>query len=859
MTVFEQDQDNEVFSSREQEEEAQEESSDERREAVVSEYHNNRNNHHPGDDVAPVCNVNGTDQQKHQPQPNKETAASVAVFDEDSGLQQSSSPQFTAVPIAPDDNDNDATAVALKEYTSSNPPVSYDNVGMEPVHHEGKHEDGSVQQSSSLSRDSVVGGCHPLARSVEPSTTTITTSATAIMTRSQPLAETLSPPVPTRLNRETVGLSSSTTTTDLAPLPNASTSSNENENVNRDGTLDVAEVEADDEPLRTTTPPPWLREYSSRSWNGSASTELRSSETIFIRRQNGIHDDGNNNNDDDLIRPNGLDRSRPLDDDHDDDLFVHPDHRRRRSWIALLCIPFMFVFSIFLIFMMLIFMGLPFALFLISLLSAYYCCTSDPLPPRVLLRALMDNDDWNATMGAANGFPGGYGSGGLHRRFTSKQEIDKELIQRMCFGSIRVHLSSSCSFDQTATIGQCLKSGVDRTHSGRVHWRYELDNSNDNDHYYECFVFSAPLSSGNDEDDSSTGNNIHNNNNNNNMNNSNGGVCTLIKNSKVDDAKVRKELKEFETLASSSFFSGGDPLQRRASGDFVDVELAQSAAAVTNTTATTTTDVPTATTTTTTTAGGGENLDDADNSSVRQRGTVCDICLLDFEAGDIVAWSTNPRCDHAYHSDCICDWLMRQPTCPSCRQEYLPLVPPSSSSDDANDLEQDDGDDIINVDDDDIDIVDDEEEEEEEGEDDDESDVFSSLSSSAAELEETESTSPSFTNNSGRMLQASYTATTTSTNESPCRDDEEMGVVASSSSSSSSSSSPVPPVATDPPAPSLETTISGNNHCNDDDHRSMGVGNCRGQLPSPIEIDSSNVVLQQSDGDDKYTEDEPKK
>lgn len=55
----------------------------------------------------------------------------------------------------------------------------------------------------------------------------------------------------------------------------------------------------------------------------------------------------------------------------------------------------------------------------------------------------------------------------------------------------------------------------------------------------------------------------------------------------------------------------------------------------------------------------------------RERGTTCDICLLSFEKDDEVAWSPNPDCVHCYHKDCILDWLLRKPTCPSCRQNYL--------------------------------------------------------------------------------------------------------------------------------------------------------------------------------------------
>lgn len=55
----------------------------------------------------------------------------------------------------------------------------------------------------------------------------------------------------------------------------------------------------------------------------------------------------------------------------------------------------------------------------------------------------------------------------------------------------------------------------------------------------------------------------------------------------------------------------------------------------------------------------------------RETGTTCDICLLGFEDDDEVAWSPNLDCVHTYHKDCILDWLQRQPTCPSCRRDYL--------------------------------------------------------------------------------------------------------------------------------------------------------------------------------------------
>lgn len=54
----------------------------------------------------------------------------------------------------------------------------------------------------------------------------------------------------------------------------------------------------------------------------------------------------------------------------------------------------------------------------------------------------------------------------------------------------------------------------------------------------------------------------------------------------------------------------------------------------------------------------------------------CAICLGDYEVGDTVVWSSNQECPHAYHQECICDWLVKmQPAtpCPLCRNEFTDL------------------------------------------------------------------------------------------------------------------------------------------------------------------------------------------
>eukprot|EP00934_Nitzschia_sp_Nitz4_P005074 Nitzschia sp. Nitz4//scaffold92_size79448//43924//45019//NITZ4_005394-RA/size79448-augustus-gene-0.24-mRNA-1//1//CDS//3329560195//5064//frame0 len=65
---------------------------------------------------------------------------------------------------------------------------------------------------------------------------------------------------------------------------------------------------------------------------------------------------------------------------------------------------------------------------------------------------------------------------------------------------------------------------------------------------------------------------------------------------------------------------------------------------------------------------------DAPNGNRRVAGG-CAICLCPYDAGDEITWSDGETCKHAFHSECILAWLMKEqePRCPCCRQMFCDI------------------------------------------------------------------------------------------------------------------------------------------------------------------------------------------
>ena len=80
-----------------------------------------------------------------------------------------------------------------------------------------------------------------------------------------------------------------------------------------------------------------------------------------------------------------------------------------------------------------------------------------------------------------------------------------------------------------------------------------------------------------------------------------------------------------------------------------------------------------------------------DEQLLREVPAFCAICLKEYEVLDTVSWSSNSKCTHVFHKDCISSWFVTmlkkrvsikttnpamvstRLECPMCRQDFLQI------------------------------------------------------------------------------------------------------------------------------------------------------------------------------------------
>ncbi|GAX22692.1 hypothetical protein FisN_4Hh196 [Fistulifera solaris] len=250
--------------------------------------------------------------------------------------------------------------------------------------------------------------------------------------------------------------------------------------------------------------------------------------------------------------------------------------------LRLLCWPIMIPILFMTFFVFLFFFTVPAVMFVIGMTCLYYCCTRNPIPPRVLWAAM-----W-------------------HDEIVSEPEASRVAY----------------TADQLKVM--CVRRTLLQRKPLDVSLRSEDDEQFIVHTTYETLIYSAPLTKSEGAEDFSP-------------------IQRATRKLRIDDSDfIDVERGEHKKKGGSIGKCSGH--SRKIEG--LDGTLHS---------------VLTST---------SKHKKAADDSEWT-REAACDICLLEYEPGDVVAWSHNPACNHAYHEDCVADWLVRSLTCPSCRQDFI--------------------------------------------------------------------------------------------------------------------------------------------------------------------------------------------
>jgi Ring finger domain len=349
-----------------------------------------------------------------------------------------------------------------------------------------------------------------------------------------------------------------------------------------------------------------------------------------------------------LPSPNGSD------DEEGENTNMNTNPRRRSIayWITrILCFPVWLLVSVTMISSVFAFCIIP-GIFVITLImTCYYCCSRDPIPLDVLLQALFVDDDNESNPNNAT--------------VRTKEEIQALLICRKC-----------------TTIQRCsdkTDNGVSMEPPGHeaILANAPLTISTENYH----LTFSEPITTVNSTDTNTIKTDETVNGDRNHINewvvardqyfsnddhtSSVGAVIARSADSR-DEEEGGCSSVEMTPIVRTTASSGGSS---SCCGTVPEDGIATISSPTSPNEKTLTDDDACKPVDVVVNCGNHENHDDDDEY---ENGMGCDICLRRYECHEIVAWSKNENCIHAYHLNCITDWLQKKITCPNCRCHYIP-------------------------------------------------------------------------------------------------------------------------------------------------------------------------------------------
>jgi len=75
------------------------------------------------------------------------------------------------------------------------------------------------------------------------------------------------------------------------------------------------------------------------------------------------------------------------------------------------------------------------------------------------------------------------------------------------------------------------------------------------------------------------------------------------------------------------------------------------------------------------------SFDNDEEEELKSVPNNCAICLSEYVSGDTIVTSCDPMCSHAFHQECIIEWLVKMQVgapCPCCRRTFVELSPPAA-------------------------------------------------------------------------------------------------------------------------------------------------------------------------------------